>query len=304
VITKQEQRVLELIDGGKNFVPKRGNYNNGWWSGRPYDTACALERKGYVRQREPQCFEVVPEGSTMSNDPDWIWLPNSLMDGVAAEVPPIERIRQTHNLVALRVFVDLYHVHNLADDGGVNWRPPNGFRKPFERIRLGESHEYTIWGFRAKNDSTWTSNPVFAPHYDKADDGKRFWEAWTLLRKIGLVDTVAHLVDADSADGEPIHPIANGNGEEGERAVLKGAMAAATALMMAEQVQSAERQAIDIMIPVLNHLANVHVVGIVRLKHRPRTRATAAWYAKASTWADFARRYEALATAAEARRSW
>lgn len=48
-----------------------------------------------------------------------IWLPNALVDGAAGEVPPVARIRQTQNPMALRLLVELYREQNLREDSGV-----------------------------------------------------------------------------------------------------------------------------------------------------------------------------------------
>jgi|SRR5271163_2730353 len=54
--------------------------------------------------------------------PDWIWPPNELVISAAGETPPIELIiiRQTQDVMRLRLFIDLYHAQNLRDDGGIS----------------------------------------------------------------------------------------------------------------------------------------------------------------------------------------
>ena len=301
-LSDDERQILNLITGGNNAIPKIGRYDNAWKFGRPYETACALERKGYVRDLGGQRFEIIPGGpARVSEDPDWIWLPNSLVDGASGEVPPIERVRQTQNIAALRIFIDLYHAHNLANEGGVNWRSPDGFRQKFERLSIGETHQYAVWGFKPGTAEMWLANPVFAPHYDAAQkNGKTFWNAWSLLKTLGLVEMVAHLVE-DDTDGEPMHPLADGNGEEGERAIWDAAFRAASAMATENQIRWAIDQKVRIIVPVLKHIGNVQVVGIARLRHRPRTRATAIWYASGSEWTRWARHYEGLAAVAEGR---
>ena len=89
-----------------------------------------------MQSTDAQCFNVVPGGPAIREEPDWIWLPNSLVDGAEAEVPPVERIRQTQNTTALRIFVDLYHSHDLAAESGLNWRPSDGFRQEYDRLSV------------------------------------------------------------------------------------------------------------------------------------------------------------------------
>jgi hypothetical protein len=99
-----------------------------------------------------------------------------------------------------------------------------------------------------------------------------------------------------------MHPLADGNGEEGEQAIREAAHLAATAMATERQIEWAEAQGGTAMVPVLKHIAEVQVVGSIRLRHRPHTYATAAWYANASEWAEWARHYEGLLAEAQARR--
>jgi hypothetical protein len=53
-----------------------------------------------------------PLRTSKLSEPEWIWLPNALVDGAADEIAPIKLLRPTHNLSALRLFVKLYDEHN------------------------------------------------------------------------------------------------------------------------------------------------------------------------------------------------
>src|SRR5262249_14080265 len=64
-----------------------------------------------------------------------VWLPNALVDGAAGEVPPIELLRQTRNLSALRLFIELYAIHFLPNFGGV---PRDMLQVKFDRAKIGE----------------------------------------------------------------------------------------------------------------------------------------------------------------------
>ncbi len=44
-----------------------------------------------------------------------IWLPNALVDGAGSEVPPVARLRQIQDPMALRLFVELYGEQNLRE---------------------------------------------------------------------------------------------------------------------------------------------------------------------------------------------
>ena len=94
-------------------------------------------------------------------EPDWIWLPNTLIDGAAGEAPPIQRLRQAQNPAALRLFVDLYHSHGLAEDGGIHWRK---IRQTYERHSVGERGPFKIWGFQGGTQAAFGTPPFVAPH--------------------------------------------------------------------------------------------------------------------------------------------
>ena len=50
------------------------------------------------------------------------------------------------------------------------------------------------------------------------------------------------------------------------------------------------------LVPVPHHMANVQMIGIARLRYRPKTRATAAWWAELHTKGEkYIRRYEEIA---------
>src|SRR5215204_5375835 len=57
---------------------------------------------------------------TLSKKGGLIWLPNSLVDGVGGEIPPITKMRQTQDAMALRLLVELYAKQNLREDGRIS----------------------------------------------------------------------------------------------------------------------------------------------------------------------------------------
>jgi hypothetical protein len=109
--------------------------------------------------------------------------------GAADETPPLQRLRQAQNPVALRLFVDLYHSHGLAEDGGVHWRQ---IRQEYTRHNVGQHGPFTVWGFQKSDNRTWTSAPFVAAHLtgrteeiEQADGSKKRQDTgvktfWTL----------------------------------------------------------------------------------------------------------------------------
>jgi hypothetical protein len=103
-----------------------------------------------VRDGRHPIYEAVPtlEIPDSPSESFAVWLPNGLVDGVDSEVPPVELIRQTRCLAALRLMVELYAVQFLPTYGGV---PRELLRTEFDRARVGEQGPFVTWGFRFKH---------------------------------------------------------------------------------------------------------------------------------------------------------
>jgi hypothetical protein len=118
----------------------------------------------------------------------------------------------------------------------------------------------------------------------------------TLLTDIGLVEWVPHLIEGDSKDAETIHPLGMDDQEPAliENKIGRAAHAAGASMLTLAQLQWANSQCLK-LVPVPRHLTNVQVVGIARLRYRPQTKMTAAWWADLQTSGnEFAARYLAM----------
>jgi hypothetical protein len=124
--------------------------------------------------------------------------------------------------------------------------------------------------------------------------GPAFWAAWQIIKDLGLIELIGHVIEADTAEGEPIHPYALGSGEEIERRLAEAAQKAAESMLTNEERSRARDQGL-VLVPVQRHLSAVQMVGIARLRYRPRTKATAAWFAERQDLAGWVSRYEAMA---------
>jgi hypothetical protein len=109
-----------------------------------------------------------------------------------------------------------------------------------------------------------------------------------------LLDFVNHVIEADSAVGNVIHPLPSEGGEDGEREITRAAAAAAKALLTPGQLDWANEHGMQLL-PARRHIADIQVVGLPRLKYRARTSATAAWLANAEEWKTWTNQYLALA---------
>jgi hypothetical protein len=93
-------------------------------------------------------------------------------------------------------------------------------------------------------------------------------------------------------------------GEPAERELARAAHEAAVAMVTEAQLTRAEREGYPHLVPVQKHIAEATMVEVFRLRYRPHTTATAAWYAqmKEST-AEWLARYQAIIRDRAARES-
>jgi hypothetical protein len=115
-----EKLVLEYLSSGNKCLPDKSSPK--WVYFNPSNVARGLVKKGWVRDLGGGNFELDTRDADIASQPDWIWLPNTIIDAAADEIAPVELLRQSQNVAALRLFVDLYQAHNLASDGGIHWR--------------------------------------------------------------------------------------------------------------------------------------------------------------------------------------
>lgn len=215
---------------------------------------------------------------------DLIWLPNSLVDGLPGGHPPLATIRQTQDVMVLRLLVELYSAQNLREDGGVS---PLVVCCDYERQQLGQRGLYVVWGFdRIGMSVRW--QPVTEPHRRQklteeeraagANAGVDFFRRFNHLRRLGLVLEIPYLFDGPV--GEPIHPIAEGSDVAIERAIAQSVADAARACLTEGQLAYWEDEGWpEIVVPVPAHIEQATVRIVYRLRHRPHTRLTASWWA-------------------------
>ena len=264
-----------------------------WGSAEPWRAAQALVSLGLAEQRSTgTAFKAVHHDVEVAARPDWIWLPNTLVDGATDEVPPVELARQTDSLPTLRLLVNVYGSHSLDEDGGINSRR---IRQTYERHKVGEQGPYTVWGFASAHMTAWPSAPFVAVHLQGAKDeaGRKsgwdeFWTCWRRLEGLGLVQFVGHLMTSDGPTGEMLHPMAlPGTGLPIEVALAEAATEAGVALVTERQASFAfMHKNVEVLAPVKRHIENVQMVGVARLRYRPRTSRTLAFFAREAEWTE------------------
>jgi hypothetical protein len=246
-----------------------------------------LVEKGLIREQQYGEYVLVPD-SKSEEDP--IWLPNTIVTGTErGEASPVKRLRSNGDIWTLRLFVDLYDAHNLRDDGGIS---PWLLRYNYERKKVGEHASYTLWGFKASGGTAWHLGP-FERHNVRPkleDGGSPVWHSLNALEGLGLLSFVPHLWDGPPGEGkmgtaEIVHPygIAGVGGEPIEIQIGSAAHKAVLSLAYSERLQAAASEGFRHFCPVRSALPNVQLVGVGRLRYRPHTRRTGAWYVPSGT---------------------
>jgi len=108
-LTTAQAGTLEKVTAGKQ--PE----------GKSLQSADSLVRQGIL--------EIGGNSQLCLPESKWIWLPNEFVTGAAGEAPPLELLRQTQDVMGLRLAVDLYREQNL-------WRDNQGEDPATIKVRM------------------------------------------------------------------------------------------------------------------------------------------------------------------------
>jgi hypothetical protein len=247
-------------------------------AGRPAPTPAAadleaLTTQGLIRISETGAITAAP-GAV----PDWIWLPNALVIGASDETTPVERLRQSRDVEALRLLVDIYGVQNLAEHGGL---PPTLLSGSYARAEVGTQGPYVVWGF-SRQGASLGNHPLIdqrssaAGCEDEALDNLH--RQFNRLYSLGLIERTPILFEGCDADAEPLHPLDPDADDDVLRGVAETAASAAMAMLTEPQQARALLYEMTV-VPVERHITDVQLVDVYRLRYRPHTGLTAAWWA-------------------------
>ena len=222
-------------------------------------------------------YEILSLGKKPSEEDVTIWLPNALVTGAADETPPVELVRQTQDVMALRLLLDLYHAQDLVGESGV---PHHYVWRKYERERIGQRGEYDVWAFRDPRE--WVKLAGFTLCHIRKEGpqnerGSDFFQRMNSLVSVGLVEWVACLLESELEDAEIIHPLHCTSDVELERRLAWATQTAAEAMLSEGQRKRVEGL---ILAPVPRHLSRVQLIGIARLRYRSDTSRTAAWWGR------------------------
>ena len=165
----------------------------------------------------------------------------------------------------------------------------------YERFEVGQQAQFTVWGFRKHHLTVRWTDTTNAHRRDEKNltkdeivagenPGVDFFQRMSVLADIGLVEWVPQLLESGDVEAEIIHPLAI-NSHETDRLENRLGIAAheADSAMLTEgQTDWAASNGL-FLVPVPRHLGRVQVIGIARLRHRPKTKMTAAWWADLRT---------------------
>lgn len=252
-----------------------------------------LVRLGWATVDSDGYYRRVSYDAEAAANPDWIWLPKALVMGAVNETPPLELVRQRNDVCLLRLFVQLYGETSLADNGGIHWKR---IRRMFTREKIGERGEYIIFAFGHGTEECFYNAP-FLRHFltgkeKVGSDGKArdtgwddFWASWETLKNLGLVQMVAHLIESDTDDAEVIHPlpVPGDKAEQIEHDISRAATQAARAMLPDKLFERMQTPSPVAAVSVFRHQDKAQLVGIARLRYRPRNRDTSDWYARLKT---------------------
>ncbi len=215
---------------------------------------------------------------------EFVWLPNSLVDGFRAGDAPLSRLRQIGDGRAAMVLMRVYQHANLPEDGGV---ARTVMRTKYKRLEAGRWQGFTVWAFDQDQDFV-GHDPLLRPYIGQTKGqefealAKEFWAVWRALTEAKLVESVGYVFDGEDDGSQPIHPFSPWNGTDEERLVTREALMAAGRMVTEGQLQRVMGEFASSKLyvcPVQSHVLNAQLVGIWRPVYRPNTAKTRAWVA-------------------------
>lgn len=205
-----------------------------------------------------------------ADDDSLLWLPNELIDGAGAEIPPITKLREAGSLDLLKKFVQLYGIQDLDSDGGL---PRDIAWVPFERELICPIGHFNLYGFNAQRANAFPKG-IFADYRDIEDDdgNKGPWVILSPLLQMGLLEKAFYMAESAEPDAELIYPVNPVTADAMDD--LCGWLNQRGGDGFAYKTENFETQGV-----ALKHIKNASMVGLYRLRYRPKTGKTSRWLA-------------------------
>lgn len=216
---------------------------------------------------------------------DYIFLPNSVVDGVGDEIAPVRRLRQMHDVQLLRLFILLYSIHDLDNEGGM----PIGMTRRSRDLNLKLQYTNDImavfscsgWGYEY-NWPWYSRSELFI---DNVTSFETFQDGMSELRSMGLIEVYGYVYEASLDDAEIVGPSYG-------RSVVED---------LFEQLQRESNRRFDLkeqshFAIVPKHIKAPDFRTVVRLRYRPHTTKTSRWHALESERDSYCRKLLQKAT--------
>lgn len=202
---------------------------------------------------------------------DRIWLPKNVVMPLAGEEPIVHRVRQTQDVMTLRLFVELYHAQNLAADGGIS---RSIYSRTYEKKVCRDVGNLVYLGFTAAHNYVTWGTPVADAHKGATGEAGTFFARMNILKDMGLVQEAEYVFESSGPDAEILFPI---DGPEPEESQMRWE----AENVVASKLQGGEAliEQYDYVIPVYRHQQSAELYGIYRMRFRAHTANTGAWYA-------------------------
>ena len=229
------------------------------------------------------------------------WLANALVGDETGKATGqstiVDRIRMARDPMAFRLLVDLYSLQNLAEHGGVD---REHFYKKFEREKAGATQQFQVWRFKdGKPWVTWTNALMHhrrKPTKTEIEEGVEpnymgngIFSAIGVLQDAGALEWVYYLAEDDKNDSTRVYPVAverHGKVVWSELESIVGgyAVRAACALSrnmvnesMPDAVERERAMPAEFLLPADRLAREAALVGVPRLRCRPKTSNAARW---------------------------
>lgn len=214
--------------------------------------------------------------------PDFVYLPNTIVDGFRDGDAPLTRLRHIADPQALRLLVHAYRLTDLPEHGGIPRSLHPG--QKFTRLKVCDRGGYTVWAFVSEGEfASWNgSMAVFSAGHteeSRTEARLRFWTLWDALQDAKLIEVVSYLFESDSPTAQALHAYPVAGGDQAEREVREEAARAALRLASQSQITAATDTLgrVPALCPAPSHAIHVELVGIARPVHRANTSRTRAW---------------------------
>lgn len=215
---------------------------------------------------------------------DWIWLPNALVDGAANETPPLQLVRQTSETLALRLLVELYHHQNLCEHGGID---SSVLSQTYNSENLGDADQFewvrydlaeTYMGLPVECSALAGRDGLTAgpddPHGLTDEVQSRCYKK---LITLGLIEWVPHLFESAQMDAEVVYSFETDGSSSAEQSLGDKMSTLALVLVNSkDRHHGTAQRSHTVLVP--RHIEYADLRGVARLRYRPRTKLTTAWF--------------------------